>query len=53
MNNTEFCGDLPKSIINENLPRTYKYFYDDEIKQMVETYYKKDIEQYGYSFDDF
>jgi hypothetical protein len=52
-NNTTFCGDLPLNTIYSNLPASYKYFYDDEIKQMVETYYKKDIEKYGYSFDDF
>ena len=44
INNVQFCGDLPKS---------YKYFYDDEIKKMIETFYEKDIQQYGYSFDDF
>ena len=53
INNTTFCGDLPQNIINKNLPQNYKYFYDDEIKKMVETFYKKDIDYYGYSFDDF
>jgi len=53
INNTTFCGDLLKNIINDNLPKSYKYFYDDEIKKMVETFYKQDIEKYGYSFDDF
>jgi hypothetical protein len=48
-----FCGDLLKSDINENLPKSYKYFYDEEIKKMVDTYYKQDIEHYGYSFNDF
>ncbi len=48
----EFCGDLPKDDINNHLPKSYKYFYDEEIKQMVYTYYKQDIEHYGYSFDD-
>jgi len=51
--NTMFCGDLPKNIINQNLPKTYKYFYDDEIKKMVETFYKEDIEHYGFKFDCF
>jgi hypothetical protein len=50
--NTQFCGDLPKDIVNRCLPQSYKYFYDDEIKTMVETYYEKDIKSYGYSFDD-
>jgi hypothetical protein len=51
--NTSFCGDLTKDIINECLPKSYKYFYDEEIKKMVDIYYKEDIEHYGYSFDDF
>ena len=53
INNITFCGDLPRNIINNDLPSTYKYFYDDEIKKMVETFYKNDIEHYGYTFDDF
>jgi hypothetical protein len=48
-----FCGDIPHTTINKTLPKSYKYFYDDEIRQMVESYYKDDIKQYGYSFDDF
>jgi hypothetical protein len=51
--NTQFCGDLPRNIINGNLPQSYKYFYDDEIKSMVDKYYKDDIEKYGFSFEDF
>jgi hypothetical protein len=50
---TIFCGDLPMDVINKHLPKSYKYFYDDDIKTMVETYYGKDIINYGYSFDDF
>ena len=51
--NITFCGDLPKDIVNNNLPKSYKYLYDDEIKQMVESFYGKDIKNYGYSFEDF
>ena len=51
--NTSFCGDIPKNTIITNLPKSYKHFYDDEIKTMVETYYKNDIEKYGFSFDNF
>jgi hypothetical protein len=51
--NTQFCGDLLREEVNSNLPKSYKYFYDDDIKNMVETIYKKDIEHYGYSFEDF
>jgi hypothetical protein len=52
-NNFDFCGDTPKDIINKNLPNSYKQFYDDEIKKMVDTFYKNDIEKYGFSFDNF
>ena len=48
-----FCGDIPKNEINKKLPCSYKYFYDDEIKSLVEKYYKDDIEKYKFSFDDF
>jgi hypothetical protein len=51
--NTSFCGDLPIDIVNQKLPFSYKYFYDEEIKKMVDILYKEDIEHYGYSFDDF
>jgi hypothetical protein len=52
-NITEFCGDIPRNIVNKNLPKSYKYFYDDEIKSMVDKYYKDDIEKYGFSFENF
>lgn len=50
--NPNFCGDLLKDNINHSLPKSYKYFYDEEIKKMVDIYYKQDIENYEYSFDD-
>jgi len=46
-----FCGDMPRSYINNHLPNNYKYFYDDDIKRLVEVYYKDDIEKYGFTFD--
>lgn len=49
--NTTFCGDLPLQTVRCNLPKSYKYFYDEEIRHLVETFYQKDIEHYGYSFD--
>jgi hypothetical protein len=52
-NNTEFCGDIPKDTINQNLPKSYKYFYDEEIKSLVDTFYKDDVEKYNFSFDNF
>jgi hypothetical protein len=48
-----FCGDTPKNTINKNLPKSYKYFYDDEIKSLCESFYKQDIEKYGFTFDNF
>ena len=51
--NTEFCGDIEKNIIRHKLPKSYKFFYDEEIKKLVEIFYKNDIEKYEYSFDDF
>jgi hypothetical protein len=50
--NNIFCGDLTKDIIYDNLPSSYKYFYDDEIKNLVYNYYKDDIEKYGFKFED-
>ena len=53
INNTQFCGDIPLEEVFLNAPKTYKYFYDDEIKELVEKLYKNDIINYGYSFNDF
>ena len=50
---TEFCGDTPKDTINKKLPKSYKYFYDDEIKCLVDIYYKNDIDKYDFTFDNF
>lgn len=50
IDNTEFCGDTPKNIINGKLPKSYKYFYDEEIKNLVEIFYKSDIEKYNFKF---
>ena len=47
-----FVGDIKLNDIRNIVPKSYKYFYDDEIKEMVYTYYKKDIENYGYSFEE-
>ena len=49
--NTNFMGDTSKSIVNDNLPVSYKYFYDDEIYKLVETFYKNDIDKYGFTFE--
>jgi hypothetical protein len=48
-----FVGDIQKNEIKNNnlIPKSYKYFYDDEIKMLVEQFYKKDIEMYNFTFD--
>jgi hypothetical protein len=53
IDNINFCGDIPRDIINKNLPKNYRHFYDDEIKNLVDTFYKDDIEKYGFNFDNF
>lgn len=50
IDSNEFCGDIIKEKINENLPKNYKNFYDDEIKTFVDIFYKDDIEKYGFNF---
>jgi len=52
-NHCNFSGDILKDDINQNLPMSYKCFYDSEIKQMVDILYKYDIEKYGFSFENF
>jgi len=47
-----FVGDIKLSDIHEIMPKSYKYFYDDEIKRMVYQYYKNDVDRYGYTFDE-
>ena len=47
-----FVGDIKLIDIHNIVPKSYKYFYDDEIKEMVYTYYKKDIEKYDYTFEE-
>ena len=49
---SEFCGDIPRDQVNEKLPKSYRYFYDDEIKSLVYNIYKNDIEKYGFNFED-
>jgi len=49
---TVFCGDISRSIICKMLPDTYKWFYDEEIRGLVERLYSNDIKQYGFKFFD-
>lgn len=50
-NNKNFSGDVPLRTVFQNLPYSYKCFYDDEIKQMVESFYHNDIIKYGFTFE--
>lgn len=50
-NNTTFMGDTPLNIVNENLPSSYKYFYDDEIKDLVKKFYFIDLVKYKFTFN--
>jgi hypothetical protein len=36
---------------NPEYNRNYKKYYDEEMKEMVEAKYAKDIEMFGYQFD--
>lgn len=46
-----FVGDVKRSEIYPIVPKSYRWFYDDEIQAMVEKYYGDDIRIYGYSLD--
>lgn len=46
-----FCGDTPKHIILSSMPQNYKFFYDVEIKNLVDTIYKNDVNKYGFTFN--
>lgn len=50
INHNIFCGDIPKNVVNNMLPTSYKYFYDNEIKEMVDKLYNTDIKNYGFNF---
>jgi len=41
----------PKEFNTDNMP-SYECFYDDELKEMVGQYFKKDIEYFSYKFED-
>ena len=52
VNNTNFVGNIELYKLRGAIPKSYKYFYNEEIKQMVEKYYYVDIVQYGYTFEE-
>jgi hypothetical protein len=47
-----FVGNIKLNDIHNIIPKSYKYFYNEEIKQMVYKYYKNDIEKYNYTFEE-
>jgi len=47
-----FVGDVKNSEIQSILPKNYKFFYDPEIKSLVEDYFRDDIEHYGYTYQE-
>jgi hypothetical protein len=47
-----FVGDIILSDIHNVIPKSYKYFYDEEIKSLVYQYYKNDVDKYGYTFEE-
>lgn len=49
---TDFVGDKLRSEIQGKIPKSYKCFYDDEIRSWVEKVYADDILNYGYHFDE-
>lgn len=50
-NINKFVGDVPRKEIILDMPINYKYFYDEEIKTLVETYYKDDLINYNFKVD--
>jgi len=49
---TYFVGDIALKTVKTTIPKSYKYFYDEEIKKMVSLYFKDDIEKYKYTYDE-
>jgi len=47
-----FVGDIKLNDIHNIVPKYYKYFYDEEIKEMVYKYYIDDIVKYNYTFEE-
>jgi hypothetical protein len=45
-----FVGDKPYDEIRNSIPETYKYFYNSEIKALVEKVYLRDLKMYNYSY---
>jgi hypothetical protein len=46
----KFIGKEKWKEIKNNIPKDYGLFYNEEIKQLVESLYSVDLQMYGYSF---
>ena len=49
----EFCGYTNYNDLKENIPKHYKYFYNDKIRDLVEEIYGIDIKNLNYTWDEF
>lgn len=49
---SEFLGDTKYSDI-KTIPKDYKHFYNDEIKEKVERLYGEDLRVFNYTWDEF
>ena len=50
---TEFVGNKSWNMLKENLPSNYSYLYDEEIKNLVEEIYYRDIKLFNYNWEEF
>lgn len=43
-------GQTTLEVVNASEHKNYREYYDDELKEMVETYYQEDIKTFNYKF---
>jgi len=48
---SRFCGDTALNDVKDDLPCSYKHFYDDEIRELVDICYSDDVRKYNFTFD--
>ena len=49
----EFCGYTNYNDLKGNIPKHYKYFYNDKIQDLVEEIYGIDIKTFNYTWEEF
>jgi hypothetical protein len=47
---SSFVGDMKYGQVKDAIPSSYKYFYNKELKAIVEKVYEEDLRVYGYSY---